>query len=1166
METSAAKKLITDTFNYPFSEESFGKFARNLLDGLNESDEVTFEYHGAYIPEAFRSHIKQYQRVGKFVDPNRKELDVLVVHLKDNNKLDGSRTMQRNFVAHYLDKKDREAAIVAFRGEDPEDWRFSFIKMEYRQVVNEKGVVKGKREPSPAKRFSFLVGKNEPNHTAQQQILPLFQKNKKLSVSEIEQAFSVEQVTKQFYLQYRALFEKLSANLQAIIDKNKKVRQEFEAKHILADNFAKKLLGQIVFLYFLQKKGWLGLRKAEDWGQGPKNFFRQMYEMKYVKYKNFFNDLLEPLFYEALAKDRREKDSYYKPLDCKIPFLNGGLFEPLNGYDWKVVDINIENELFGEVLNVFDQYNFTVKEDDPLDKEVAVDPEMLGKVFENLLPENLRKGKGAYYTPTPIVHYMCQEALIQFLLTNCKDKVSQQDIEAFIHNGERYLEMDMLAEAKELEKPELKKKPERLMPESIRKHAASLDKKLAEIKVCDPAIGSGAFPMGLLHEIVKARNILSTYLPASTGRSLYNLKRHCIQESIYGVDVDPGAIDVAKLRMWLSLVVDETDYKSIKPLPNLDYKIMQGDSLVEEFQGIKLSLRKDERALGYIPDHGELFDGTDSELAALIRKLHDKHDKFFNAAREAEKIKYKEDVEHAIVDIFHYQLQEQKAPYFTELKNIERNASRLPRKTGEQYLEQETIKLSKKHGFNIERLEKELYEMTTGRKARGFFPWRLYFADIFGEQGGFDVVIGNPPYVQLQKLHKYADALKEQDFETYIRTGDIYSLFYERGVKLLKSKGTLVFITSNNWMRAAYGKSLRKFFLEKCNPLRLLDFCGHQVFETATVNTNILVLKNEPNTRETLTCVMRDDYSRLTNLSDYFRQNSQLAKNLSGEAGWVVLNDIEARIKSKIEAVGTPLKDWNININRGVLTGYNEAFIIDSDTRNRLVSASAKNAAIIRPILFGENIKRYHYQWKESWLINSHNGIKNQGIPRVDVIKDYPIIYEHLSKYKDCLIKRKDQGDHWSNLRNCTYLKDFSKPKIIYPEITKFINFYYDESDEFFVNNKCFILTGTHLEYLTCFFNSKLFRFCFLNNFPRLVGETRELRKIFFLEIPVIKVSDEINSHFRKVISNIHDTRKIGTTTEAIEEEANTMIFKLYRLTKQDIKVINQFDDEWAKR
>jgi adenine-specific DNA-methyltransferase len=1168
MERIAAQNLIENTFNFPFDEEKFRRFARNLLQDIDES---TFDYKGNLIPKAFQSHISQYKRVGKFADPNHYEIDVLVVKLKEGARLDYARTLQRNFIANYLDNKERDAAIVAFRADNPDDWRFSFIRMEYREKVEDGGKVKVEKELTPAKRYSFLVGKNEPNHTAQQQLVQLLEKEDRLSIDDIEKAFSVEQVTREFYNDYRSLFELFCNDLDKILKKDKKIANEFSQKNIEIENFSKKLMGQIVFLYFLQKKGWLGVGKdvngkLRNWGDGPKNFFQQLYRKAYGKYENFFNDVLEPLFYEALAHER--DDDYWHSFDCRIPFLNGGLFEPINGYNWREHDILLDNELFGKLIEVFDRYNFTVREDDPLDKEVAVDPEMLGQVFENLLPENLRKGKGAFYTPRTIVHYICQESLIEYLNTETKGKIQTGDIENFILEGERYLEEDNMARIKQEEDSSYKGKYQPRMPESIRKNARLLDDKLKSIKVCDLAIGSGAFPLGMLHEIVKARNILTTYIDRSKNeyRSLYELKRHCIQESIYGVDIDPGAIDIAKLRLWLSLVVDEENYKTIKPLPNLDYKIMQGDSLIEHFRGIRLTLdQKDKRELGYIPDQAELFTEVEDELQALITGLHEMQNTFFNARHASDKQVAKRAVEDFIIKIFDYQLEKQRQPYFAERKRIETDAQRFSESGRKQFKQQEFEKLDKKYGFNLRAIEKELREMTTGNKNRSFFPWRLYFADVFGTKGGFDVVIGNPPYVQLQKLHEYADILAKQGFETYARTGDLYGLFYEKGIGLLRPKGVLAFITSNKWMRAAYGKTLRKFFIEQTNPLKLIDFAGHRVFETATVDTNILLIQNAPFKGKVLTCVMKKDFNRLKNLSDYFRQNETASK--FGSDSWIILNNVEIRIKEKIERIGIPLKDWDIQINYGIKTGFNGplaeggCFIITQEKRDELIRKSPKAADIIRPILRGRDVQKYRADWQSLYIIASHNGyINSQGeqISPVNIDK-YPVIKQHLEKYWNEIRKRQDQGITPYNLRSCVYMDDFFRPKIVWKRIGSVLRFSYDESGVFCLDSTCFA-TGKDMKFLVGYLNSTVSKRELLHNAPKTgTGDVIiSVQALEPLKVPMasVKEKNEIAKLVDKCI--FLRSKNLNADIYHVESKIDKIIYDLYGFTKEEIDFIQK--------
>ncbi|TFH42356.1 MAG: class I SAM-dependent DNA methyltransferase, partial [ANME-2 cluster archaeon] len=590
MDKQRAEKLLDETFNCEFNTDRFSRFIKELFN------EFIITHRERHAWSEFKSHIDTYQFLGSYTDKSNrpyKSIDVLDVKLKSTSSIDRARTKQRNFVAKYLGAANKNAALVAFYGDDPEDWRFSFVKLDY-HLEHEPGKVKPVEDLTPAKRYSYLVGVNEPNHTCRTQFLDLIiDEDTNPSLDKIENAFSIEKVTKEFFDKYRDLFFKLRDALDNAIKKYPNVKEEFEEKNIKTDDFAKKLLGQIVFLYFLQKKGWLGVEKDnntgkfKEWGTGHKKFLTKLINGDIVDYENitgdndkFFNDILEPLFYSALSTPR--ENDYYEIFDykCKIPFLNGGLFEPLNYYNWQEIDILLDNQIFQDIIKTFDEFNFTVKEDEPLDKEVAVDPEMLGKVFENLLDVNDRKSKGAFYTPREIVHYMCQQSLINYLETNTD--VPLGDIETFIQHGELAQQITSKSDVEE-----------KYLPASIKKNYSKIDNLLKNIKIVDPAVGSGAFPMGMMNEIVKARSILS-WLSLDDKPNYYDLKRETIENCLYGVDIDSSAVDITKLRFWLSLVVDESDIKKIKPLPNLDHKIMCGNSLLEEFEGVKLF---DERLL-----------------------------------------------------------------------------------------------------------------------------------------------------------------------------------------------------------------------------------------------------------------------------------------------------------------------------------------------------------------------------------------------------------------------------------------------------------------------------------------------------------------------------------------------------------------------------------------
>ncbi|MBM4177117.1 MAG: class I SAM-dependent DNA methyltransferase, partial [Ignavibacteria bacterium] len=635
MDKLQARQLIKDTFENSFDRNGFIKFIKNLL---NQIDDAPTSYQGQWIPDSFKPYISKLERIGKYNDGENK-IDILIIKLQRETSLERARTMQRNFVAWYLNGSRggqlKDAALVAFVSPNESDWRFSLVKMDYKFEETKTGKIKVKEEFTPARRWSFLVGSNEKSHTAQSKLVDIVADDEQNpTLARLEKVFNIETVTREFFIEYRNLFIRTKKELDKVLKNDSKLRAEFEAKGVDTVNFSKKLLGQIVFLYFLQKKGWFGVPRDANWGEGSKQFLRELFEKKLCNYNNFFNEILEPLFYEALRIDRSHDDHYYSRFNCKIPFLNGGLFDPIGSYDWVHTDIILPNELFSNnkrtsvgdigdgILDVFDRFNFTVAEDEPLEKEVAIDPELLGKTYEKfnaIRPDNFneylkvlnlpavagakvksgKKGEenkfnkqyGVYYTPREIVHYMCQQSLINYLATELDGNVNKEVIEFLILEGERFVEY--LSTAKEkLEKNEgyAGKYQENKHFIELRPFANEIDQLLAKLKMCDPAVGSGAFPVGMMNEIVKARMffVLTNSLKdeyknlhgENVKRNPYNFKRECIENSLYGVDIDPGAVEIAKLRLWLSLVVDEDDISNIKPLPNLDYKIVCGNSLL----------------------------------------------------------------------------------------------------------------------------------------------------------------------------------------------------------------------------------------------------------------------------------------------------------------------------------------------------------------------------------------------------------------------------------------------------------------------------------------------------------------------------------------------------------------------------------------------------------
>ena len=1101
MKNQRKESVIHAALQVPFNEANFFEMVREILKNVPDDKRDRFDRKGAYIYNDFSPYVTRFQRIGKYVSPDKKRVDILIVHLKKETSLERARTMQRNFVAKYL-KDDKgggikHAALVAFVSPNGTDWRLSFVKMEWKFDDNGEPVP----ELSPARRYSFLIEEN--SHTAQSRLL-LAHTNPTLG--QLETAFSVEPVTDEFFEEYRELFFKLKELLDDIVVNNEKVKEDFAVRDIEPADFAKKLLGQIVFLYFLQKKGWFGVPRDEEWGAGSQKFLRELFEKEHGDYQNFFNDILEPLFYNTLAIKRHQ--DWEDRFQCRIPFLNGGLFDPLNEYDWVNVDILLPDHIFTNdngtkegdsgdgILDVFDRYNFTVNENEPLEKEVAVDPEMLGKVFENLLKVKDRKSSGTYYTPREIVHYMCRESLANYLATELEGKVTKADIEDLLKYGKDVAENEsrVVREGRQTDAYKYQ------LPDTIRENAELIDDKLASIRACDPAVGSGAFPVGMMNEIVGTRNALTAYIGENGVRSPYHFKRRAIEYSIYGVDIDPGAVEIAKLRLWLSLIVDEEDRNVIKPLPNLDYRIIRGDSLL----GMENFL-------------------SDPDKAEQLKKLQ------------------------------RYYIRETDIDAKLDLRK---------------------------------QIDELLYEMDTVQDSDVSveFSFRRHFLEVFDDKDGFDVVIGNPPYIQLQKESgKLAKRYKKNGgvgYESFTRTGDIYALFYECGHKLLAPEGHLCYITSHQWLRAEHGKNLRIYLSNRTRPQKLIDF-QVKVFE-AGVDVNILLLGKRPiDNPELITRVIKD----LRELEADTDEPRKIGIPKDG-GSWFIpsagSSDAELRLKDRVEKIGTPLKEWEIKISYGIKTGYNPAFIITAEKRRELLancsdeSEHQRTDALIKPLLRGKNIDRYSFSWKGEYIIvvpagwTDRNRAK-QGAERF-FENNYPQVYRHLKSFKQApkkgkgLINREDKGDYWWELRPCDYYSEFLKEKLVYSRITAGPRFFMDASG-FYVLDTTFIMTcATHktLSYLCGVLNSNFGGYIFKKYYAGgELGSMYEYRKQFLSRFHMPAITDSNRALVHKIgdlVGRITSSKEKNPNTDTSEHEKqiDKLVYDLYDLTPDEIEIIKE--------
>ncbi len=1200
MNPELARKTIVETFRQKFDDARFLYFIRNLVNHLDETKKQTWTHQ--YIKSAFEDHVNHFTRLGTYTDTDKEAVDVLVIHLRKETTLARGRVTLRNFVADYLATghgQGKAAVIAAFVSPDEDDWRFSFVKLDYTFEKTDLGFVAERRQLTPARRYSYLVGKNENCHTAQKQFLALLEAQEtNPTVAQLEAAFSVEKVTKEFYDHYKDLFEQTRDALSAFLESAPAIKKHFAERGIECDDFAKKLLGQIVFLYFLQKKGWFGVERGKGWGTGRKDFIRHLFNDRtdYAhipgsrkRPANFFNDILEPLFYEAIAAPRTDEDHYYSRFDCKIPFLNGGLFEPLYGYNWVETEILLPDTLFandkpsqekGEtgtgILDVFDRYNFTVNEAEPLEKEVAVDPEMLGLVFENLLPENVRHSSGTFYTPRVIVHYMCQQALLHYLTTRAAD-IPQADLALFLRLAERFTDF----QAKET-----KKHADKRLPESIRNNAARLDELLATITVCDPAIGSGAFPVGMMLEICRARMALAA-VEGMPEQTFYHLKRHAIQHSLYGVDLDPGAVEIAKLRLWLSMVVDEDNISDIQPLPNLDYKIMQGNSLLEEFDGVRLlddmllqppaASRESEitdlktrisvASQEFVRLHGE---GKKSAAAKLTTEQEIKRLK----KRLATLVHPDEAVTDGQGELNQQtswaslkRIQELHSTFFDENSRAEKNKLRQELDGLEWKFMEATLREQGRETALAE------LKRASATHRKPFFLWRLHFGEVFQQRGGFDVVIANPPYVRHEEIKEFKPAFK-RTFECFAGTADLFVFFYERSVKLLRDGGAIALITSNKYYRTGYGEKLRGFLVRELTLHHLIDFGDAPVFEAIAYASILTGVRTVPSTNSSVlgyTWEKDMPFDRIAQIVP--ERGQQICQTELKIAGWRLESPTTLRLLEKLQRAGTPLGDYvKGRFYNGVKSGHTEAFVVDQGTRDRLIKEDKSSSRFFKPYLAGRDLKRWRVQSRQLWLIyipwhfpfHEDTTITTASLKAEQEFKKlHPAIYSHLEQFKNEL-ERRDKAEtgiryEWYAMARPRYEihTAFERPKII---LGRFMNkpTYAFDKEGFFHNDAQYSIGGAN-PYLVAILNSNVCWWFLTQLCTDLQNGYLQALIEYQIQIPIPTTTPEKQKPIEDLVEHIlaAKAQEKGADLNVMERELGKLVYALYDLTPEEIQIVN---------
>jgi len=912
------------------------------------------------------------------------------VHVASQKKLATNRVALRNFVASFLKDATLGAVLAVFHQPGRTDWRLTYASC--RASINEDTLEITNTQTAP-RRFTFLLGESEPCRTAAGRLKEIQMAGETLKLEDIEKAFSVERLNKDFFKDYKKHYETFTAHLLAPenakatrtafgIATHKDKDEQDKADKPIRD-FVKRLLGRLVFLHFLQKKGWMGCpAKSKAWTGGDPDFLASYFahaESKKDAHR-FHSHWLIPLFFDALNNAERPGD-LFPPTGTRIPYLNGGLFEtdpaPLHALDFPA-------EHFRALLEFFGQYHFTIDENDPEDHEVGIDPEMLGHIFENLLEDN--KDKGAYYTPKAIVSYMARQSLLHYLQTHLGE------------NAELAVLLNEKDTAKHTDKDSF-----------VRINAKRIADLLDAVKICDPAIGSGAFPIGVLQEILWTRLTLNWELNTPEERAA--LKRRIIQNSIHGVDLDPGAVEIARLRFWLALVVDEDQPR---PLPNLDYKIHRADSLIEYIRGEPVHLGK--------------VSAEDKRTHGAIQSLIAAKAALFTAQKLADKRAARFALYRALAEVAMAE--------FTWLRNdmglIANDAERAAQLDHGLKEFGHRIKLigsvAKESAKTQDHILSELRAWFDDDKNPTFL-WQLHFGEVFA-QGGFDIVIANPPYISVER---FANTSTQEEwrkrFKTFASRADIYCFFYERSIEMLRDSGVLTFITSNKFQRAGYGAPLRRLLVAQ-SIQTLIDFCELPVFAAATDPMIVVLTKESPKPKHQIEVLVVKAQSEIFHLPSVLAsRSSYYAPTDLTEQSWTLQGTVGVNLLKKLRLRGTELsKVVGGAIMAGIKTGFNKAFwLTETEALGFKRQCPQAFKTFVKPLLLGDDARRWRSKQTHTHIIYTPRGTKEA---------DLGELKEHLKQWRERL-GRRALDQKWFELQQAQlrYSNTYQRPKIVYPDI-----------------------------------------------------------------------------------------------------------------------------------
>lgn len=956
---------------------------------------------------------------------------------------------------------------------DPaQPWRLTLVAKDTALIDGEI-----KERPTHAKRYTYLLGPGQACRTAAERLVKLYEKTT-LDFAALVQTFEVEALSKTFFKEYKRHYEAVNTYLNASVFRV----SVFNSDEKAIRDWSKKLLGRVVFLYFVQKKGWLGASNT-DYQDGNTRYAVNFMTDLFIQSGGndaFYPNWLSPLFFETLNQPR-PNDDFTMPdgSRVKVPFLNGGLFDrdapdhkgpiPLPARLFHN-DQNLDDPALRGFLDFLNSYNFTVHEDSPDDHYVAVDPEMLGNIFENLLEDN--KDKGAFYTPKAIVHYMCQESLIEYLHTALNVPDHRANLADFVQT--------------------------KLPNAFVLEHAAQIDGLLDAVKICDPAIGSGAFPMGLLQEIYQCK----LALPGHHDHA--EIKLNIIQNSIYGVDIERGAVDIARLRFWLSLVVDEERPRS---LPNLDYKIVVGNSLVSKLDNEILTL--DWTLRGNI--------GAEQEIVRLTKQLGQKQRAFFTAS--GDKTTAQRDIRDLKIDLLLAQISLDRAKLLAKMPG----SGLFGLSAKEQKLQMELQQQLQAFDANVRKLKALRQDPA---KPLPYFDWRLDFPEVLNphvtEQVGFDIVIGNPPYVDIKGLPSDDVKLFFEIFQTTKNRINLYAVFLEKSYYLLNKNAILTFIIPNSLLlNESYVLSRRLIVNDVSVIVKLPD----AIFEHAIVETIILQIQKNCHSSEVLGVYFRnDDKPSLERLlfKPFLRKNwindAQFKFNIFQSTS---NNEVIAKIKN----AGQPLVEL-VDFSLGI-TPYDKYRGHSEDViRNKAFHSTIKLDATYVPLISGSNISKYY--------IN-------------------PVVSEYL-RYSNWLGAARER-------------RFFTQPRIIVRQITATnplsILAGYTEDELYFTQIGFALIKktlGLDLKYLTALLNCTLLNF--YHNSVYLDIEKKVFQKVLIAnckQLPIRVVNDLLQEPIVTLVTQILDAKRANPAadTSALEAEIDLRVYHLYNLTHAEVLLID---------